>query len=108
VLAETAGIRVPARVMPPDTPAEPSQVHTGTFEGPIARYEVTIAGGGLDIAVIPKGFAVEAGEEPKTVRVLALGDNRYVAAEPDGGVHPVISFLEGGRYLSTGRAIKRV
>jgi len=65
-------------------------------------------GDGLDIIATPKGFAVEAGEEPKTVRVLALGDNRYVAAEPDGGVHPVIAFLEDGRYLYTGRAIKRV
>jgi CubicO group peptidase (beta-lactamase class C family) len=108
VLAETAGIRVPARVMPPDKPAEPSPAHVGTFEGPIERCEVKIAEGGLDITVIPKGFAVEAGEQPKTVRVLALGDNRYVAAEPDEGVHPVIAFLEDGRYLYTGRAIKRV
>jgi len=108
VFAETAGIRVPARVMPPRTPAEASPAHAGTFEGPIERYEVKIAEGGLQVTVIPKGFAVEFGEQPKTVRVLAVGDNRYVAAEPDGGVHPVIAFLEEGRYLYTGRAIKRV
>ncbi|MFC7547737.1 serine hydrolase domain-containing protein [Plantactinospora sp. GCM10030261] len=108
VLAETAGIRVPARVRPPDTPAEASPDHAGIFEGPIERYEVKLATGGLDITVIPKGFAAEMGDERKTVRVLALGDNRYVAAEPDQGVHPVIAFLENGRYLYTGRAVKRV
>ncbi|GIF20431.1 CubicO group peptidase (beta-lactamase class C family) [Actinoplanes tereljensis] len=110
VLADTAGIRLPDRLRPPAEPVpfDPAP-YVGSFEGPLARYDVAAADGGLDITWIPKGLAAEAGEKPKTVRNLAVGGDRFVAVETDEGVHPTAMFLEGGRYLyGGGRAIPRV
>jgi hypothetical protein len=55
--------------------------------------------------VIPKGSRSRPGGAEDRSRPRA-GDNRYIAAEPDGGVHPMIAFLEDGLYLYTGRATK--
>jgi hypothetical protein len=71
-------------------------------------YEVAAADGGLDITTIPKGFAADVGERPKTARYVALGVVRFVAAEPDDGVHPVLVFVHDGRYLYNTRAVPRV
>ncbi|MEU4237401.1 serine hydrolase [Actinoplanes sp. NPDC026619] len=107
VLAETAGIRVPARVVPPAEPA-PFTQRSGGYEGPVARYQVDTVDGGLEITAIPKGWAAEMGEKPTTARYVALGDDRFVAAEPDEGVYPWVAFLAEGRYLYNGRAIPLV
>ncbi len=40
--------------------------YAGSFSGPLVTYEVAAADGGLDITTTPKGFAAEAGEQPKT------------------------------------------
>ena len=82
--------------------------YTGRFSGPVVTYEVAVAGGGLDITTIPKGLAADLGEQPKTARYLALGGDRFVAAEPDEGVHPVLAFVHNGRYLYNTRAVPRV
>jgi CubicO group peptidase (beta-lactamase class C family) len=109
VLAETAGVRVPARPLPPTEPLPfTPDGYAGTFEGPLGRFEVAAADGGLDITVIPMGLPAEVGEKPKTSRYVALGDDRFIAAEPEAGLHPVLVFVEGGRYLYTGRAVPRV
>jgi CubicO group peptidase (beta-lactamase class C family) len=109
VLADTAGIRVPARPLPPTEPVPfTPDGYAGTFEGPLGIFEVAVADGGLDITVVPKGLAAEVGEKPKTARYVALGDDRFIAAEPDEGVHPVLAFIEGGRYVFTTRAVPRV
>ncbi|GIM89088.1 serine hydrolase domain-containing protein [Paractinoplanes toevensis] len=110
VLADTAGIRLPERLRPPTEPVpfDPSP-YVGSFEGPLARYEVAAADGGLDITTIPRGLAAEVGEKPKTARCVALGDDCFVAVEKEEGVHLVAKFVEGGRYLyGGGRAIPRV
>ncbi|GAA2628032.1 serine hydrolase [Paractinoplanes durhamensis] len=110
VLAETAGIRVPARLRPPAEPVpfDPAP-YVGSYEGPVARYDVAAADGGLDITTIPKGLAAELGEKPRTARSVAVGGDRFVAVEPEEGVHSVAMFIEGGRYLYGGvRAIARV
>ena len=73
----------------------------------MATYEVTPAGDGLDVTAIPKGFAAEVDREVTTVHHLPLGDDRFVAAEPDEGVHPQIAFLEDGRYLYATRPAPR-
>ncbi|MFF5289801.1 serine hydrolase domain-containing protein [Paractinoplanes globisporus] len=106
VLAATAGVTVPARVVPPPSPV-PFRARSGRFSSPLATYEVSAAGDGLDVTAIPKGFAAEVDSEVKTVRYLPLGDDRFVAAEPEEGVHPQIAFLEDGRYLYNLRAVPR-
>jgi CubicO group peptidase (beta-lactamase class C family) len=108
ILAETAGIELPARLTPPAEPVPFTPgPYLGTFESPLIRFEVRAADGGLDITSTPRGVAAEAGEEPATARYLALGDDRFVAAEREEGLYPVIRFLEGGRYLFHGRALPR-
>jgi len=109
VFAEVAGIRVPERTLPPAEPVPftPDGL-TGSFSGPLVTYDVAAADGGLDITTTPKGLAAEAGEQPKTLRYVALGGDLFVAAETDEGVHPVVAFLENGRYLYNTRAVPRV
>lgn len=65
-----------------------------------ARHDVP----GASVAV---GTA-EIGEEPRTARYVVLGGDRFIAAGPDDGLHPVLAFVEGGRYLFTTRAAPRV
>jgi CubicO group peptidase (beta-lactamase class C family) len=108
ILAETAGIRVPPRAVPPAEPVDAPAI-TGTFESPVERFEVTAAdGGGLHVTTTPRGVAVDFGDQPSSARFVPLGEDRFVAAEPDGGVHAAIAFLKDGRYLYNGRAIPRI
>jgi hypothetical protein len=72
------------------------------------RAEAALADGGLDVTTTPKGIATDLGRRPKTARYLALGQDRFVAAEPDEGAHPVIVFIHQGRYLHNSRALPRV
>jgi len=80
----------------------------GTFAGVLESFEVVAADGGLDITTTPRGLAAEVGEEPKTTRYVALGADRFIAAERDQGVFPVLMFVEDRRYLFTSRAHPRV
>lgn len=107
VLEATAGIRVPARPLPPAEPVPfTPDGYVGTFAGPVDTYRVAPADGGLDITITPKGFFADL-EQPKTTRYVALGDDRFIAAEPDGGVYPVLAYLADRRYLYNSRAIPR-
>jgi CubicO group peptidase (beta-lactamase class C family) len=109
VLAEVAGVRVPQRPLPPAEPVPfTPDGYPGRFSGPLVTYEVATADGGLDVTTIPKGLAAEVGEQPKTARYVALGGDRFIAAEPDEGVHPVLAFVHNGRYVYNTRAVPRV
>jgi CubicO group peptidase (beta-lactamase class C family) len=108
VLKEVADIDVPRRERPPAEPVPfDANGYTGTFAGPLTTYEVALADGGLDVTTTPKGIATDLGIRPKTARYLALGQDRFVAAEPDEGAHPVIVFVDQGRYLHNSRALPR-
>jgi CubicO group peptidase (beta-lactamase class C family) len=108
VLAEVAGLRVPPRPLPPAEPASFSpDSYVGTFTGPMDTIEVTAAEGGLTVTTTPEGVAVEIGEKPKTALYVSLGDDRFIAAEPDQGAHPIIAFVDDGRYLYNSRAMPR-
>jgi hypothetical protein len=109
VLKEVADVDVPQRERPPTEPVRfDANGYTGTFAGPLTTYEVALADGGLDVTTTPKGIATDLGMRPKTARYLALGQDRFVAAEPDEGAHPVIVFVDQGRYLHNSRALPRV
>jgi CubicO group peptidase (beta-lactamase class C family) len=110
VLAETAGIRLPARRTPPAEPVpfSPDGL-TGTYGGPLVDYEVAAADGGLDITLVPKSaFVIEAGAVRKTDRFAALGDDVFVAVEPEEGVHTVFAFIHNGQFLYNTRSLPRV
>ncbi|GIJ66681.1 serine hydrolase domain-containing protein [Virgisporangium ochraceum] len=108
VLAESADLRLPPRVRPPaePVPVDPA-AYVGRYSSPAGTYEIVAADGGLDVTTIPKGMFVEIGEEPKTARYVPLGDDRFVGAEPDEGVHPQLVFIDDGRYLYNSRAMPR-
>ncbi|GAA0579645.1 serine hydrolase domain-containing protein [Paractinoplanes ferrugineus] len=109
VLAETAGLTVPARLLPPAEPVpfEPDRC-VGAFESPLVRFDVRAVDGGLEVTATPRGVAAAVDDEPVTLRYVALGGDRFVAAEAQDGVHPVAAFLHDGRYLFHGRAVPRV
>ena len=108
ILPATAGIGLPARMLPPDTPVpfDPGTV-TGRYRQPLATFEVRPDAGGLEITTIAQGIAAEFEEGPKTDRYLHAGDNLFVGVERDEGVHPLVTFLQGGRYLYNSRAVPR-
>jgi CubicO group peptidase (beta-lactamase class C family) len=109
VFAEVAGLRVPPRPLPPAEPVPFSpDGYAGRFDGPLETYEVAAADGGLDITTIPKDFLTEAGERPTTTRYVSLGGERFIATEPEDGVHPMLAFIHNGRYLYNARLLPRV
>jgi hypothetical protein len=59
------------------------------------------------ITTIPQGLPADFGEQPTVHRFVPLGDDRFVSTEPDEGVHAVLKFLDGGRYLYNTRAVRR-
>jgi CubicO group peptidase (beta-lactamase class C family) len=107
VLADVAGVRVPAR---PTAPAEPvlftPDGYTGRFAGPLVTHDVVAADGGLDVTTAWKAVDARLDEPPTTTRYLAVGDDRFVAADPNAG--PPIIFMRGGRYLYSSRVTPRV
>jgi CubicO group peptidase (beta-lactamase class C family) len=109
ILSSAAGIHLPSRVLPPDTPV-PFRPETcaGSYSAPQVTYEVKADADGLEITDIPHGLAAQFGEDATTARYVHVGGNRFVGVEPDEGLHPLIAFLQDGRFLYNGRAVPRV
>jgi hypothetical protein len=104
-----AGIRLPSRVLPPDTPVPfRPETYAGSYSAPQVTYEVKADADGLEITDIPHGLAAQFGEGGTTARYVRAGDNRFVGVEPDEGLHPQIAFLQNGRFLYNLRAVPRV
>jgi CubicO group peptidase (beta-lactamase class C family) len=109
ILSSAAGIRLPSRVLPPDTPVPfRPETYAGSYSAPQVTYEVKADADGLEITDIPHGLAGQFGEGGTTARYVHVGDNRFVGVEPDEGVHPLIAFLQDGRFLYNERAVPRV
>ncbi|MEU4220181.1 serine hydrolase domain-containing protein [Actinoplanes sp. NPDC026623] len=110
VLAATAGVELPARPTPPASPV-PAEPLAGRYSSPADAYEVRPADGGLEVTHTP----LEAGAEPTTTRWVLLNAARpqgashdvFIGVEKEEGVHPLITFLQDGRYLYNTRAIPR-
>jgi hypothetical protein len=108
ILSATAGISLPARVLPPDTPVPfAGATFAGRYEGPQVTFEVTADADGLEITTIPKGRATEFEDGPSAARYVHAGDDRFVGIERDEGLYPLIAFLRDGRYLYNMRAVPR-
>ncbi|MEU4690123.1 serine hydrolase domain-containing protein [Actinoplanes sp. NPDC023714] len=102
ILASAAGLRLPSRVLPPETPAPfRPEVCAGTYAAPQGVFEVTADDAGLEITVSPPG------EPSRTARFVHAGGERFVAVQKEDGVHPLIAFLRDGRYLYNLRAVPR-
>jgi hypothetical protein len=109
VLSAAAGIRLPARVLPPETPVPfRPETYAGTYFVPMATYEVKADADGLEVTDTPHGPAAEFGEGGRTARYVHAGADFFVGVEPDQGLHPLIGFLQDGRFLYTLRAVPRL
>jgi hypothetical protein len=109
ILSSAAGIRLPPRVLPPDTPVSfRPETYAGSYCSPQVTYEVKADADGLEITDIPHGLAEQLGESVTTARYVHAGDNLFVGVEPDEGLHPLIAFLHDGHFLYNERAVPRV
>jgi hypothetical protein len=109
IVAETTGVSVPGAPVPPAAPpAVDVTPFVGRYEYPMAAYEVSADGGGLRVRAEPLGFAVEAGGRVSEKRYVPLDGETFVAAEAYDGMHATVTFADGGRFLHTGRAARRV
>jgi len=106
---EMAGLRVPPRSAPPDPPLTmPLDGFAGRYSSPRTDYVVTADGAGLGVRMEPSALARSWGAEEVTIRYVPLRTpDRFGADEPVGGLHRVLTFIDGGRYLHSGRAIRR-
>ena len=92
-------------MLPPDTPVPFRPLtYAGSYSAPQVSYEVKADADGLEITDIPHDLA----EGSTTARYVHAGDNRFVGVEPDEGLHPLITFLQDGRFLYNERAVLRV
>jgi CubicO group peptidase (beta-lactamase class C family) len=105
VLAATAGVTVPARPVPPANPV-PAEPFAGRYSSPMGTYEVQPADDGLAVTFRPEGIAKEVEDATTTMRYVPSGD-LFVGVDKEEGVHPVIKFLQDGRYLYNMRAVPR-
>ena len=110
IAREVAGLRVPPRSRPPDPPLTmPLDGFAGRYSSPRVDYLVAADGAGLRVRMEPSALARSWGAEEVTHRYVPLrGPDRFISAEPVGGLHRVLTFVDGGRYLHSGRAIRRV
>jgi CubicO group peptidase (beta-lactamase class C family) len=115
VLAELAGVELPAlRVPPVDPPRIDASRYIGTYSSQVNDLTVTQdEDGRIWLTVIPKALSAELGRQVERWELVVLGDDALINAEPEDGVYMRYVFVgdDGtGRalYLHTGRANRRV
>ena len=105
IVAELTGVIVPPRSVPSGATGPGPAEYAGRYEHSMYRYDVVATDTGLDITATGKGVA--AGDR-SSERYVALTNDTFITAEPNGGVHSTLTFVDGGRYLHNGRAAGRV
>jgi hypothetical protein len=115
VLAELAGVELPAlRVPPVDPPRIDASRYVGTYSSQVNDLTVTQEEDGrIWLTVVPKALSAELGRQVERWELVALGDDALINAEPEDGVYMRYVFAgdDGtgrARYLHTGRANRRV
>jgi CubicO group peptidase (beta-lactamase class C family) len=110
VVHELTGVRVPARPTPPATPSTVPipAAYAGRYTSPLSSCEVTVDGRVLVVTAAPQGIAAEPDPTPRTDRYVRLAGDTFIAVEPADGTYATITFVAGGRYLHSGRALARV
>ncbi|WP_151084080.1 serine hydrolase domain-containing protein [Nocardioides cynanchi] len=114
LLAELAGVRLPALPAPP---AEPEPVDAGrwlgTYSCDVGDIVVTQDDDGRVWATeTPKGVALEMGDVERRYELVLLRDDTLIRREPELGMYRVYAFLgddgsDHALYAHVGRAIRR-
>ncbi|MFI5908135.1 serine hydrolase domain-containing protein [Dactylosporangium sp. NPDC051541] len=109
IISTTADIRLPPRLSPPPTPVPfHPDTYTGTYAAPRITYNVRADADGLAVTEIPSGLAAQFRPGKTTTRYVHVGDSHFVGLEPPQGPHPMIAFLQDGRFLYNLRLVPRV
>ncbi len=114
ILAELAGVDLPAMPVPP---AEPKNIDAGRFLGTYGNQMVDLdvtqdEEGRVWMTMTPKGVAEELGEDAKTNELVWLRDDILIPLKGQQGMHMPHAFLgdDGtgrAQYLHIGRAVRR-
>jgi CubicO group peptidase (beta-lactamase class C family) len=116
LLAELAGVDVPALPIPPTdpVPADTDRV-SGTYRATIADYELSVdTDGRAWLRTVPRAEEVKLlMPEATVVEVVQLCDDALISVEPQWGRHRVLGLLGSDvygrvKFLHDGRAIARV
>ncbi|GAA3177141.1 serine hydrolase domain-containing protein [Nonomuraea roseoviolacea] len=111
-LLREGGLAAPDLPRPPERPrAVDPAPYTGRYEGPQLAYEVSPAGGGVEITLIPGAFEASMGQQRTTARYVHLAGETFIAERPEDGRHDTVTFVvrDGvATHLHNSRAVPRV
>ena len=107
-ILETTGVQVPPRPVPPPQPTPVDTApYTGRYRGAGGDWQVIPEDGGLRITLHPDEQAQALGAITETERYVPYEGHTFIGADSHDGHHYLITFLDNGRYLYTGRAIPK-
>ncbi|WP_412537870.1 serine hydrolase domain-containing protein [Longispora sp. K20-0274] len=109
LVTELTGARPASLPVPPRTPSRVDVAPlVGRYQGPMVTYRVDAADLGVSVTRLPSPEGVRQGDGESTVHYVHYDGDMFLTAEPMGGDHPTITFVDGGRFLHDGRAHPRV
>ncbi|MFG2668490.1 serine hydrolase domain-containing protein [Streptomyces sp. NPDC048387] len=114
ILAEHAGVRLPA---PPEPPARPRPVDPvrarGRYRSAMFDHVIDVdPAGRVWLETMPRTDEARLMPGPGRLELVRLRDDALITAEPHHGHHPVFALIggddhHGARYLHTSRAMPR-
>lgn len=113
IVAEVAGLDMPAPFAPPDAPvAAELDRHVGLYQREGHRFEVIATGSGLRIHITTTLGVAEAADEEQQHDLVPVGENVFAMREAAGRSWSPVTFYQladGTPYLSmSGRAARKV
>jgi CubicO group peptidase (beta-lactamase class C family) len=109
VIEELTSATGPRPAVPPTRPEIVDVApFVGRYEVPLTGIQIDAADDGIDFTELPSEEAIRLGASRQTCRFVHLSGDTFVSLEQFGGVHATATFVDGGRYLHTGRAHRRV
>ncbi|WP_456248555.1 hypothetical protein [Longispora urticae] len=109
LVTELTGARPSSLPVPPQPPSYVDVTAlVGSYRGPVVTHRVEAVDGGISVTRSPSPEAVRQGDSESTDRYVHYDGDVFITAEPVGGDHLTITFVDGGRFLHNGRAHPRI